>query len=190
MEPCSDKLVIGRFSKEGGKVLLVKGLLKLADRGFPAPVAQAHCDIPCGIYDPHLAQIAALTVIRMNQLIGDLKQPGAGASAQEVAAYNAALGRYVATKEHHAELCKSELRILWGDYFKPEHAQQYPDLHQRFWDAMKLASAARQKNDMDAAQKLLGAVQGIAEIFWKTKGAKPVRQPSRQTAGGELVYPS
>ncbi len=55
---------------------------------------------------------------------------------------------------------------------------------------MRLASAARQKNDMEAAQKLLAAVQDIAEIFWKTKGANVSRQPSRQTVGGELVYPA
>ena len=152
-------------------------------------VAHAHCDIPCGIYDPHLAQLAALTVIRMNQLIRDLPKPAPQVASEERDAYVAAMGRYVAVKEHHAELCKQELRILWGDYFRPEHSQQYPDLHERFFSAMKLASQARQKNDMDAAQKLLAAVQGIAEIFWKTKGASATRQPSRQTAGGELVYP-
>lgn len=171
-------------------MFLFKSTFAGVNRLFQAKVAHAHCDIPCGIYDPHLAQLAALTVIRMNQLIEGLTPPAADASPGERAAYVAGLGRYVAVKEEHAELCKKELRILWGDYFKPEHVQQYPDLHDRFWDAMRLASAARQKNDMDTAQKLLAAVHGIAEMFWKTKGATPVRQPSRQTAGGELVYPS
>ena len=163
---------------------------KVFNRVFPARVAHAHCDIPCGIYDPHAAQIAALTVIRMNQLIQNLAKPGSKSTPAEVEAYSAALSRYVSVKEQHAELCKQELRILWGDYFRPEHIQQHPDLHDRFFNAMKLASKSRQQNDMEAAQQLLGAVQGIAEIFWATKGAKTQRQPSRQTVGGELVYPA
>ncbi len=165
-------------------------LFKVVKRPLAAKVVHAHCDIPCGIYDPHLAQIAALSVIRMNQLIEGLTPPAADASPGDRAAYVASLERYVTVKEEHAELCKKELRILWGDYFKPEHLQQVPDLHDQFWGAMRLASAARQKNDMDAAQKLLEAVQGIAEAFWKTKGANTTRQPSRQTVGGELVYPA
>lgn len=146
-------------------------------------IANAHCDIPCGIYDPHLAQVAALTVIRMNQLIEGLKN-------DSPVAYAAELGRLVKVKEEHAELAKHELRILWGDYFKPEHVQAHPDLHDKFWKAMKLASAARQKNDMKAAQDLLAATQDIATIFWKTKGANAVKAPSRQTVGGEIVLPA
>ncbi|MFQ5860718.1 MAG: superoxide dismutase, Ni [Dehalococcoidia bacterium] len=168
---------------------LLDGLFNAVHRMFPARVAHAHCDIPCGIYDPHLAQLAALTVIRMNQLINDLPKPGPNASPQEQEIYNAKLGRYIAAKEQHAELCKHELRILWGDYFKPEHAQQYPELHDLFWKGMKLGSTARQEINMQAAQDLLETVQRIADIFWKTKGAEARRQPSHQTAGGELVYP-
>ncbi len=172
-------------------MILLNRALKVVNRIFPATVAYAHCDIPCGIYDPHQAQLAALTVIRMNQLIQALIRPGDDAPAEEWQAYNASLGRYVTVKEQHAELCKHELRILWGDYFRPEHVEQHSDLHERFFNAMKLASRSRQQNDMDAAQQLLGAVQGIAEIFWATKGASTARQPSRQgAAGGELVYPA
>ena len=165
-------------------VTAVKGVIK-------TEVAYAHCDIPCGIYDPHLAQIAALTVIRMNQLIDGLAAPSGDASAEDRAAYVASMERYVSVKEEHAELCKRELRILWGDYFKPEHLEKVPDLHDQFWNAMRQASAAKQKNDSAAAESLLSAVQGIAEAFWTTKGATTTRQPSRQgAAGGELVYPS
>ncbi|MFC1935372.1 superoxide dismutase, Ni [Chloroflexota bacterium] len=162
---------------------------KVVNGIFPAKRAYAHCDIPCGIYDPHLAQLSALTVVRMNQLIQSLSKPGPDASAEERETYFSSLSRYVAVKEQHAELCKHELRILWGDYFRPEHVQQYPDLHERFFNTMKLASRARQQNDMQAAQDLLTAVQGIAEIFWTTKGAGVSRQPSRQSTGGELIYP-
>ncbi len=170
---------------------LARRLVGLAHRVFPIQVAYAHCDIPCGIYDPHMAQLAALTTIRMNQLIAGLAVPGHTATPQEQAAYAAAVGRYVAVKEEHAELCKKELRVLWGDYFRPEHVQQNPGLHEQFFSAMKLASRVRQTNDMQAAQDLLKSVQGIAEVFWKTKGANVTRQPSRQgAAGGELVYPA
>ncbi|MSQ22894.1 MAG: superoxide dismutase, Ni [Dehalococcoidia bacterium] len=170
---------------------LAESVLGFARRVFATQVAHAHCDIPCGIYDPHLAQLAALTTIRMNQLIAGLAVPSHTATPQEQAAYAAAVGRYVAVKEEHAELCKKELRVLWGDYFRPEHVQQHPGIHEQFFNAMKLASKVRQSNDMQAAQDLLKAVQGIAEIFWQTKGAKTTHQPSRQgVVAGELVYPA
>ncbi|MQF70050.1 superoxide dismutase, Ni [SAR202 cluster bacterium AD-804-J14_MRT_500m] len=153
-------------------------------------VAHAHCDVPCGIYDPHLAQIAAHTVVRMDMLIDALDAPGAGASASENAEYANKLARYIAAKEDHAEIAKRELRILWGDYFKPEHLKDYPNVHDLFWDAMRAGSAARQGASSAAAQQLLKATQDIAEIFWKSKGINTVRQPSRQTSGGEIVYPS
>jgi nickel superoxide dismutase len=156
---------------------------------YPIRVAEAHCDIPCGIYDPHEAQIAALTVIRMNQLINDLPKHSSEASPAEVEAYHSKLNRYVKVKEDHAEKCKSELRILWGDYFKPEHLQQHGNLHELFWNAMKLASKTRQEVNLSVAETLLNEVQKIAEIFWKTKGAEVRKQPSLQASGGELVYP-
>ena len=148
----------------------------------------AHCDIPCGIYDPHAAQIAALTVIRMNQLIQELKRPGANGSSADLDAYAHQLSRYAKVKEDHAEICKHELRVIWGDYFTPDHLKQHPELHTLFWEAMKLASKARQEINLDAAQQLLAKIQQIAGIFWETKGVKTKRQPSNQKAKGELVY--
>ena len=156
---------------------------------YPIHIAEAHCDIPCGIYDPHDAQIAALTVIRMNQLIGELPKHSAAASPAEVEAYHSKLSRYIKVKEDHAEKCESELRILWGDYFKPEHLEQHKNLHELFWNAMKLASKARQEVNLVVAESLLTEVQKIAEVFWKTKGAEVRKQPSLQASGGELVYP-
>ena len=164
---------------------LTKTLFSVAMRMLPAQTVHAHCDIPCGIYDPHTAQLAALTTIRMNQLINDLANQNIPAEQKQ-----ARLARYVATKEHHAELCKQELRVLWGDYFRPEHLQQYPNVHDLFFGAMKLASRVRQEANLQAAQELLARTQEIAEIFWKSKGAATRRQPSLQGAvGGELVYP-
>ena len=168
---------------------LISRVVRRLNRALTTEIAQAHCDVPCGIYDPHLAQIAALTVVRMNQLIKDLAKPDAHADPGEVEIHDAKLTRFVAAKEHHAELCKQEVRIIWGDYFRPEHVEQYPNLHDLCWNHMKQASKARQEVDLSAAEQLLATTQEIAEIFWKTKGAQPVRQPSRQTVGGELVYP-
>ena len=149
----------------------------------------AHCDIPCGIYDPHAAQISALTIIRMNQLIAEAPKPGASTTPEERDAYVHKLARYTKAKDDHAEICKHELRVIWGDYFTPEHLQKFPELHGLFWDAMKTASKTRQNIDLQASQDLLAKVQKIAEIFWKTKGAEVKRQPSMQKPGGELVVP-
>jgi nickel superoxide dismutase len=164
------------------------------NRLFPTVEAHAHCDIPCGIYDPHLAQISAHTVIRMNQLIEGLEAPGAGGSGPPSKAdrdrYMNSLARYVAVKEEHAELVKKEVRIIWGDYFKPEHLEKHPDLHATVWNIMKLGSKVRQEINPQAAQDLLAEVQKFAEAFWATKGASTQRQPSRQTPGGETVYPA
>jgi nickel superoxide dismutase len=161
----------------------------LLNRLFPVEEAHAHCDIPCGIYDPHLAQIAAQTVVRMNQLIEGLPRPGADAGKEERDRYSNSLARYIAVKEEHAELCKHEVRIIWGDYFKPEHVEKHPDLHSTVWNIMKLASKNRQEVNMQAAQDLLAEVQKFAEVFWDTKGVSVRRQPSNQAVGGESIVP-
>ena len=172
---------------------LLRSALRLIDRLDPPETVHAHCDIPCGIYDPHLAQIAALTCIRMNPLIEGLEAPGgAGAppSKEDRDKYVNSLSRYIAVKEEHAELVKREVRIIWGDYFKPEHVEKHKDLHATVWNIMKLGSKCRQNVDMQAAQDLLAEVQKFAEAFWATKDAKTARQPSRQAVGGEVVVPT
>lgn len=156
---------------------------------FPVYTVHAHCDIPCGIYDPHQAQIAALTVLRMNQLIAELPKPSPQMTPEEREVYVHKLARYTAVKEEHAETCKRELRVIWGDYLTPEHLKQFPELHSLFWDAMKLASKTRQELSLPTAQDLVAKVQKIAETFWKTKGAESRHQPSQQKSGGEIVYP-
>ena len=103
-----------------------KYLISLVEKISPARIGYAHCDIPCGIYDPHQAQIAALSVIRMVQLIEDLDDSNSAENQNK-------LSRFIAVKEESAEQAKSELRVLWGDYFKPEHLEEYPDLHNLFF---------------------------------------------------------
>jgi nickel superoxide dismutase len=164
----------------------VSPLFRLIDRVAPPETVSAHCDIPCGIYDPHMAQIAALTVVRMNQLINNLEWDMNNRQAMNASGNS--FGRYIRTKEEHAELCKKELDILWHDYFRPEHLEKFPDLHTTFWNAAKLASRNKQNADLAAAEELLGATNRIAEIFWETKGVPTRKAGSNQAVGGELVY--
>ena len=163
---------------------LGKDIMDRLDRVFGFETAYAHCDIPCGIYDPHMAQMAAHTVIRMDMLIADLaKNPNMGPDERSK------MIRYTMVKEQHAELCKNEIRVLWGDYFKPEHAQANPELHGLVWDTLKLASKARQGTNIADAEALLANVEKIAEIFWKTKNVQTKRVKSPYPSEHEMVYP-
>ena len=127
----------------------------------PTRRVHAHCDIPCGIYDPTAAKIAADTVAKMVEKI-------TGAEATDIANRNTFI-RSVQVKEEHAQICKKELLILWTDYFKPEHLEKYPKLHETFWKAAKLCSKNKQSVDAKAAADLQAAVKEIADIFWATK---------------------
>jgi nickel superoxide dismutase len=162
---------------------------RLLDAVVAPRAVYAHCDIPCGIYDPHEAQIGALTVLRMDQLIAELPMPPNDAKPEDRAAYVSKLARYTAVKEQHAEKVKSEVRVIWGDYFTPDHVKANPQAHDMVWQIMKAASKARQGTTLADAQALVTAVQAFAELFWKTKGAKTQKLPSMQKSGGEIVYP-
>ena len=140
-------------------------------RQLPIREAHAHCDIPCGIYDPISAKIAAQTVLKMVMRIQALDYPQGG-THEEYSTYRNTFGRYVTVKEQHAELVKHEVDILWHDYFKPEHLEKHPDLHTNVWETTKLASANKQGVDLDAAKSLVDAVDKIADIFWATKGVE------------------
>jgi len=131
----------------------------------PRHAVHAHCDIPCGIYDPHGAEIGARTVARMVELINQNQGTDLVQRNQLV--------RCVAVKEQHAELVKHEVRVIWGDYFKPEHVAQYPQLHDLVWRIMKQAGKCKQSVDADAAAELQALVKQFADIFWETKGGRP-----------------
>jgi nickel superoxide dismutase len=163
---------------------------RFVDAVLPPRAVYAHCDIPCGIYDPHEAQIAALTVVRMDQLIAELAMPATDAKPEVRAEYASKLARYTAVKETHSERTKSEVRVIWGDYFTPDHAKQFPQVHDLAWKIMKQASKARQGTNIADAQELLKLVQDFAELFWQTKNVKTHRVPSNQKPGGELVVPA
>jgi nickel superoxide dismutase len=176
------------MSRPSFSPIVSRGLRALDSIAAPKR-AHAHCDVPCGIYDPHLMQIAALTVIRMNQLMDGLEAPAADDKVGRLK-YANTLSRHIAVKEEHAEVIKRELRIIFGDYFKPEHAEKYPDLMQLGWDILKAAGAAKQGVGLEQAQSLLAQCQRFAEIFWDSKGVATKKQASNQAVGGEIVVPA
>jgi nickel superoxide dismutase len=166
--------------------MVARTLFSLVNRILPHEDAHAHCDVPCGIYDPHYAQIAALTVVRMNQLIAAAEAPAMEKAARDK--YMHDLARWVATKEHHAEIVKHEVRIITGDFFKPDNTPEtlFPLVN----NIMKTASKARQNVDAAAADELLDLVNQFAEAFWKAKGVETKKASSNQAAGGEFVVPA
>lgn len=164
--------------------------LRLIDQIFPPKIAYAHCDIPCGIYDPHEAQMAAHTVLRMTTLIEELKASSDEPEFSERKRIISQLARLTKVKEDHAEIVKHQVRIIWGDYFKPEHLDKHKDLHDLVFKIMKQASIARQGVDILSSKELLTMVQRFAEIFWQTKERKIVRVKSGYPTEGEIVLPS
>ena len=129
----------------------------------PRTLAYAHCDIPCGIYDPTPAKIAADTVAKMVEKIEGLDKTATDFTTR------GNFVRMTVVKEQHAEIVKKELQVLWSDYFKPEHLEKFPKLHDSFWKALKLASKNKQSVDAKAAADLQAAVKEIGDMFWATK---------------------
>lgn len=151
---------------------------------LPEVAAEAHCDIPCGIYEPTPAKIAAMTVLRMVMQINEL-QPPTAADAHTIGTHANMIARRIGVKEQHAETCKRELLILWTDFFKPEHLEKFPPLHDVFWKAAKLCSAVKQDVSEEHARELVAAVDAIAKIFYEAKGA-PERYAAYQTLTAKL----
>jgi len=124
----------------------------------PRRVVHAHCDLPCGVYDPAQARIEAESVKACQQKYQDSNDP-------------VFKERAVSIKEERADLVKHHLWVLWTDYFKPEHLEKHPQLHDLFWQATKEAGAAKKSEDPGQGQKLLDLVDEIGKIFWETKQA-------------------
>jgi nickel superoxide dismutase len=128
-----------------------------------ALVVDAHCDGPCGVYDPASARIAAEAAVSMTKKILALE-------GNSSAAYHNTVSRYITIKEQQAHLAKEELLVLWTDYFKPHHLEAYPDLHTTFWKAAKLCSTVKVEVSAEHAGELMDAIKEIHDIFWATKG--------------------
>ncbi|HWF22557.1 MAG TPA: superoxide dismutase, Ni [Acidimicrobiales bacterium] len=134
----------------------VDRLLATIDRLSPPSVVHAHCDLPCGVYDPAQARIEAESVKNTIDKFNDSKD--------DVFRTRATL-----IKEERADLVKHHLWVLWTDYFKPEHLEKYPQLHDLFWKATKTAGEVKKGNDAAVGQRLLNEIDEIATIFWETK---------------------
>lgn len=122
---------------------------------FSIKPVYAHCDLPCGVYDPAQAKIEAQSIKAIMEKFAGLDD------------HNKL--RAVMIIEERAELVKHHLMVLWADYFKPEHLEKYPDLHDMFWKALKQAGECKHHNDVAEADKLLTQIDAIAEVFWATK---------------------
>lgn len=129
---------------------------------FIKPV-YAHCDVPCGIYETDTMIHAAETCAKMVEKIEALGDPAANADS-----HNNFI-RMVATKEKHAQLCKDQIYLLWSDYFKPEHLEKFPDLHDKMWKAAKQCGKVKQTVSAEETHTLLHMAQDIATMFKESK---------------------
>jgi nickel superoxide dismutase len=143
---------------------LVDRLLAAADRLSPPIAVHAHCDLPCGVYDPAQARIEAQSVKAIQERYQNAEKVKSG--AETVEDYRS---RCLSIKEQRANLVKEHLWVLWTDYFKPDHKEKYPQLHDLFWQATKEAGLAKKSQDPAQGQKLLDLIGEIDTIFWATK---------------------
>jgi nickel superoxide dismutase len=163
---------------------MLYNILTKLDKRLNFSVVMAHCDIPCKIYDPISAQIASLTIIRMVDLLNELKAKSS-LSLDEQAQFI----RLVNQKEMHGVKVKEEINIIWGDYIKAPQLMQYPELHELVHNIMLASSHAKQQINRDAALALLQQVNRFAEIFWATKQVTTYIAVCPYPPGETLVYP-
>ncbi|MEO7119035.1 MAG: superoxide dismutase, Ni [Candidatus Limnocylindrales bacterium] len=128
----------------------------------PNRTVHAHCDIPCGVYDPAQARIEAESCYKIIQKYADSKDEVFRA-------------RCLVVKEERAEMTKHHIDVMWHDYFKPEHVEKFPDLHDTCWKASKQASEVKRTVDLDAAKKLLDLIDKIDKMWRETGGPATTR---------------
>ena len=163
---------------------MIYQILNAIDNTVKLPQAQAHCDIPCKIYDPATAQIAALSVVRLLDIMAEAAEKEAGA----LDTHNT-ISRCVMRKEEEAEKVKQEIRIIWGDYFKTPHFEEHGGINDLAHQIMQKASACKQGSDPKDGHALVELVNEFAEIFWKTKEIETVRRICPYPPSLETVYP-
>jgi len=139
------------------RIKYMEKIMKFA-RVLPATTVYAHCDLPCGVYDPAQARIEATSVHAIMKKMEANQDPDFRTRA-------------IIIKEERAELVKRHLWVLWTDYFKPEHLEKHPNLHDLFWRATKQAGECKHHHEAAEGQKLLDLIEEIAEIFNATKKA-------------------
>ena len=124
----------------------------------PRRTVHAHCDLPCGVYDPAQARIEAESVKACQEKYAGSDDP-------------VFKERAVSIKEERSNMVKEHLWVLWTDYFKPEHLDAHPDLHDTFWKATKAAGDSKKSQDPEQGKQLLALIDQVGEIFWATKKA-------------------
>jgi len=164
---------------------MIHNLVQALDRKFGFEEAKAHCDVPCGIYDPIVAQINALTVVRMMDLMAALDE---GAEVGKKA-YSNSMSRYITVKEEHAEKAKHEIRVIYGDFINDAHIEAHPELPALFHKIMKLGGKARHTADRENGVAFVEAINQFAEIFWAVKGVATKKAKAPYAPALEMVYP-
>tara|TARA_X000000368_G_scaffold26342_1_gene19890 strand:+ start:134 stop:598 length:465 start_codon:yes stop_codon:yes gene_type:complete len=144
---------------------------------------RAHCDIPCAVYDPSIAQYAALSVVRFLDLIGEM--PDNIESKKDLSH----LSRLVQQKEEHAIEVKDAIRTIWGDYFKQPHMEKYPEIHDLAHSIMMTASKCKQDIDRQNGIDLVEKVNRFAEIFWATKDVSTESKKSLNPPHMDIIVP-
>jgi nickel superoxide dismutase len=142
---------------------LVKAITRILS---PKAVARAHCDLPCGVYDPEQARIEAESCYKIIEKY----------NANEDAAFRT---RALAIKEERASLVTHHLDTLWHDYFKPEHLEKVPNLHDLFWQATKQVSKVKASTDLADAKRLLELIDQVDAAWKVTGGAEKTRVAGR-----------
>ena len=143
--------------------------------------ANAHCDIPCKIYDPAVIQVAALSVVRILDIISELEESSKGNQSE--------LARLTIEKENQARIVKDEIRIIWGDYFKDPQIEMYPNIHSLVHSIMMSGSKCKQSIDRQNGLDLVELVNEFTEAFWGTKDVKTQRVIAPYPPALEVVQP-
>ncbi len=150
------------------KVCMSK-LINFIKKNMNLDLVYAHCDVPCGIYDPFDAMMAARTVATMVTQINTILESDDYKGNENNIEIQNSLTRRIIVKEEHAEKVKREVLILWSDYFKESDLKVVPDLHNLIWNTCKLASLVKQSVSIENANKLSDSVSNVAEAFNKVK---------------------
>ena len=143
--------------------------------------ANAHCDIPCKIYDPAVVQVAALSVVRILDIILELEELSKANQSE--------LARLTIEKENQARIVKDEIRIIWGDYFKDPQIEMYPNIHSLVHSIMMTGSKCKQSIDRQNGLDLVELVNEFTEAFWGTKDVKTQRVIAPYPPALEVVQP-
>jgi len=141
---------------------------RLSDILVPKTTVHAHCDLPCGVYDPEQARIEAESVYKIIEKMG-------GNSDTTFTT------RAIAIKEERADLVKHHLDVLWHDYFKQEHLEKVPNLHEMFWNTTKQVSKVKASTDIADARKLLDMIDEV-DAAWRATGGAEKTRVAKQTA--------